>query len=133
MKNMAEQPLCPECDRPMNFVVAKLTEDETPNAADVKSGWYCPDCGIFKPTEMSGGQQQRVAIARSLANDPEVILADEPTGNLDSKTSVKIVQLLSKLHKERGKTVIVVTHDRDMTKYAKKGKIYNLLDGRIVQ
>ncbi len=51
---MAEQPLCPECDRPMNFVVAKLTEDETPNAADVKSGWYCPDCGIFKPTEMSG-------------------------------------------------------------------------------
>ncbi len=51
---MAEQPLCPECDRPMNFVVAKLTEDETPSADDVKSGWYCPDCGIFKPTEMTG-------------------------------------------------------------------------------
>ncbi|MHA1557774.1 MAG: hypothetical protein ACTSPM_12675 [Candidatus Heimdallarchaeota archaeon] len=51
---MAEQPLCPECDRPMNFVVAKLTDDETPKADDVKSGWYCPDCGIFKPTEMAG-------------------------------------------------------------------------------
>ena len=51
---MAEHPLCPECDRPMNFVVAKLTEDEKPDPDDVKSGWYCPDCGIFKPTEMTG-------------------------------------------------------------------------------
>lgn len=51
---MVEQPLCPECDRPMNFVVAKLTDDETPDADDVKSGWYCPDCGVFKPTEMTG-------------------------------------------------------------------------------
>ena len=51
---MVEHPLCPECDRPMNFVVAKLTEDEKPDADDVKSGWYCPDCGVFKPTEMTG-------------------------------------------------------------------------------
>ena len=51
---MAEQPLCPECDRPMNFVVAKLTEDEKPDPEDVKSGWYCPDCGVFKPSEMTG-------------------------------------------------------------------------------
>ena len=51
---MAEHPLCPECDRPMDFVVAKLTDDEKPDPEDVKSGWYCPDCGIFKPTEMTG-------------------------------------------------------------------------------
>ena len=51
---MVEQPLCPECDRPMNFVVAKLSEDEKPDPEDVKSGWYCPDCGVFKPSEMTG-------------------------------------------------------------------------------
>ncbi len=70
-----------------------------------------------KPGRMSGGQQQRVAIARALANDPKVILADEPTGNLDSRTSKKIIELLQKLAKQ-GKTVIVVTHDRDITRLA---------------
>ncbi len=72
-----------------------------------------------KPTELSGGQMQRVAIARALANDPRVLLADEPTGNLDSQTGVQIMELLAKLN-EQGKTIIMVTHEQDIAAYAKK-------------
>lgn len=70
-----------------------------------------------RPTELSGGQMQRVAIARSLANDPQIIFADEPTGNLDSKTGIQILELLQKLHDE-GKTIIMVTHEPDIASYA---------------
>lgn len=81
------------------------------------------------PNELSGGQQQRVAIARSLANDPEVILADEPTGNLDSKTEIKIMEFLTKLNKE-GKTIIIITHAPEIAeKYAKT--IYWIRDGKV--
>lgn len=81
------------------------------------------------PNQLSGGQQQRVAIARALINDPEVILADEPTGNLDSKTGYKILDFLEKLHKQ-GKTIIMITHERDLAeKYSQK--IYWLRDGKI--
>jgi putative ABC transport system ATP-binding protein len=81
------------------------------------------------PNQLSGGQQQRVAIARSLANDPEVILADEPTGNLDSKTEIKILDFLVNLNSE-GKTVIIVTHATEIAeKYART--IYWLRDGKI--
>ena len=81
------------------------------------------------PNQLSGGQQQRVAIARSLANDPEVILADEPTGNLDSKTEIKIMEFLTKLNKE-GKTIIIVTHASEISeKYA--NTIYWLKDGKV--
>lgn len=81
------------------------------------------------PNQLSGGQQQRVAIARSLANDPEVILADEPTGNLDTKTGDKVMNFLKDLNK-KGKTIIIVTHDPDLAKkYAKK--IYKIRDGRV--
>jgi putative ABC transport system ATP-binding protein len=72
-----------------------------------------------KPTELSGGQMQRVAIARALANDPKILLADEPTGNLDSKTGDQIMEVLSGLN-QQGKTVIMVTHERDIAMYAKK-------------
>jgi putative ABC transport system ATP-binding protein len=84
-----------------------------------------------KPNELSGGQQQRVAIARSLANDPEVILADEPTGNLDSKTGNIVMDFLKKMNKEEGKTIIMVTHDDDLAKVA--NRIEYLKDGQIVK
>lgn len=81
------------------------------------------------PNELSGGQMQRVAIARSLANDPEVILADEPTGNLDTKTGDIVMHFLEKLHK-KGKTIIMVTHDPDLAKdYA--DIVYWLKDGKL--
>jgi len=83
-----------------------------------------------KPTELSGGQMQRVAIARSLSNDPEVVLADEPTGNLDSHTGEYILKFLGDLHK-KGKTIIMVTHDRNLVKYAHR--IIELKDGMIVK
>jgi len=80
------------------------------------------------PNELSGGEMQRVAIGRALANNPEVILADEPTGNLDSKTGKDIMKIFSDLNK-KGKTIIFVTHDLDLTKYATK--VLKLRDGKI--
>jgi putative ABC transport system ATP-binding protein len=81
------------------------------------------------PNEMSGGQQQRVAIARALVNDPDVILADEPTGNLDSKTSIEIINLLRELHECRQKTIALITHDAKVAAYA--GRNIQIVDGRI--
>jgi len=81
-----------------------------------------------RPSELSGGQQQRVAIARSLANDPLIILADEPTGNLDSESGAEILGILQGLH-EQGKTLIAVTHDEGIASGA--GRVIRLLDGRI--
>ncbi|HUW92532.1 MAG TPA: ABC transporter ATP-binding protein [Bacteroidales bacterium] len=81
-----------------------------------------------KPNELSGGQRQRVAIARALVNNPAIILADEPTGNLDSKTSNDIMGLLDKIH-EKGNTVIVVTHEEDIARHAHR--IIKLMDGEV--
>ncbi len=82
-----------------------------------------------KPTEMSGGEQQRVAIARALANDPVIILADEPTGNLDSRTGAQVMATLARLNQEQQRTVVVVSHDPSVADHA--SRYIRLLDGRI--
>lgn len=84
-----------------------------------------------RPTELSGGERQRVAIARSLANDPELVLADEPTGNLDSKTGKKVMETIAHLYQRENKTIVVVTHDPKIADYSKE--IINIQDGKIVK
>ncbi|WP_292466327.1 ABC transporter ATP-binding protein [Methanolobus sp.] len=83
----------------------------------------------YKPSEMSGGQQQRIAIARALINDPSLILADEPTGNLDSVTGNEIMGIFSDLHK-KGRTIVMITHDPELAEYA--DRVVHLKDGTIV-
>ncbi len=84
-----------------------------------------------RPTQLSGGQQQRVSIARSLVSDPEIILADEPTGALDSVTGREVLEMLHSLWKEQGKTIIMVTHDLNLAKYART--TIELKDGKILK
>jgi putative ABC transport system ATP-binding protein len=81
-----------------------------------------------RPNELSGGQRQRVAVARALVNNPSIILADEPTGNLDSKTSIDIMKLFGEIHR-KGNTIILVTHEEDIARYAHR--IIRLIDGMI--
>ena len=84
-----------------------------------------------KPSEMSGGQQQRVAIARAIATRPPIIMADEPTGNLDSKTSLHVLQILQQLHKDNNTTVILITHDNDIAAIAKR--VIRVMDGKVIE
>jgi putative ABC transport system ATP-binding protein len=103
---------------------AKRIEKATRTLEEVKLA----DRMAHKPNELSGGQRQRVAIARALVNNPAIILADEPTGNLDSKTSIEILGLLEEIHK-MGNTVIIVTHEEDIAQHAHR--IIRLMDGKI--
>jgi len=99
-------------------------------AAVLKSVGFDSEMSAHRPNQLSGGQQQRVAIARALVNDPKILLCDEPTGNLDRKTGLQIMDILVGLHSE-GKTVILVTHDPKIAEYAHR--TIELEDGRIVE
>ncbi len=84
----------------------------------------------YLPNQLSGGQQQRVAIARALINNPRLILADEPTGNLDTKTSHEIMELFTQLNKEQGITIVLITHEQDIAKYARR--LIQFKDGKLI-
>lgn len=97
-------------------------------ASDILKNFHLSEREYYMPWQLSGGQMQRVAIARALVNNPSIILADEPTGNLDSKASHIIMEELSDIHK-RGNTIIMVTHNPDLTTYA--SRVIHMLDGQI--
>ena len=103
-------------------------EDREEKALATLDGVGLAERAYHKPNELSGGQRQRVAIARALVNDPSIILADEPTGNLDTKTSYSIMDLFAELH-DKGNTIIMVTHEEDIAEYAHR--IIRLRDGLI--
>jgi putative ABC transport system ATP-binding protein len=105
-------------------------EERKKRAREVLERVGLGDRMMHKPTELSGGQRQRVAIARALVNDPAILFADEPTGNLDSKTSEEILELLIGLHRDQGRTVVVVTHEPDVARRC--NRTIQLKDGRVL-
>ena len=107
----------------------KKRDESGKAAAELKAVGFDAAMSAHRPSQLSGGQQQRVAIARALVNDPKILLCDEPTGNLDRKTGLQIMDILCGLHNE-GKTVILVTHDQKIAEYAHR--TIELEDGRIV-
>ena len=113
---------------PLLYQGIKLTEETKARCISLAEMVGLAERLDHRPLQLSGGQQQRVAIARSLVNDPHVILGDEPTGNLDSKTSVEIMQMLRNLN-ESGKTIIMVTHENDIAAWARR--VVRLRDGRV--
>lgn len=112
---------------PMIFLGASKA-DRDHRAAELLAKVGLTNWATHRPTELSGGQQQRVAIARSLSNNPAIILADEPTGNLDTKTGEQIMQMLIALNRE-GKTILLVTHALSLKRFA--NRVINMLDGEI--
>ena len=113
-------------------LILKYKQRDTSGKATavLKSVGFDDDMSAHRPNQLSGGQQQRVAIARALVNDPKILLCDEPTGNLDRKTGLQIMEILVDLQ-SKGKTVILVTHDPKIAEYAHR--IIELEDGRIVE
>lgn len=126
--------LIPTLNTLENVMLPLEFQDADPSAAKKKAAELLELVGLSQkarnlPSQLSGGQRQRVAIARSLAVDPDIILADEPTGNLDSKTGTYILDFLYDLHKKEGKTIIIVTHDVTLVRYAER--VVNIRDGLI--
>ena len=118
-----------------NVELPLLYADQPPSNADERALEALRTVGLaeradHRPNQLSGGQQQRVAIARSLINDPQIILADEPTGALDSRTSIEIMGIFQRLNREKGISIVVVTHEPDISLYAER--IIRFKDGRIV-
>jgi len=113
---------------PLLYQGIKLDEKTKQRCTDLAEMVGLGDRLDHRPLQLSGGQQQRVAIARSLVNDPHLILGDEPTGNLDSKTSVEIMQMLRELNRS-GKTIIMVTHENDIAEWARR--VVRLRDGEV--
>ncbi|MFC2141687.1 ABC transporter ATP-binding protein [Acidobacteriota bacterium] len=116
-----------------NVLLPLVYADTYPEDAAARAGRALADVGLedrktYRANELSGGQQQRVAIARALINDPEVILADEPTGNLDSQSTEEVMEIFKRLH-QGGRTIVVVTHDREVAAHAQR--ILELKDGSI--
>ncbi|MBA7602847.1 putative ABC transporter ATP-binding protein YknY [subsurface metagenome] len=108
----------------------KYPADAIQRASKALASVGLEDRSEYFPNELSGGQQQRTAIARALINDPDIILADEPTGNIDIKSTTEILEIFSQLHKE-GRTIVVVTHDRAVAEHAQR--ILELQDGQIAE
>ena len=106
-------------------------EPRREQASEALAAVALSDRATHAPSQLSGGQQQRVAIARALANRPRVLLADEPTGNLDTRTGQEILDTFSRLNRERGLTVVMITHDRQVARYASRS--VEIRDGRIVE
>jgi putative ABC transport system ATP-binding protein len=118
-----------------NIEIPMYTQKMSSKEMRVKALKLLDDVGLkdkagILPNKLSGGERQRVAIARALANDPSIILADEPTGSLDSKTSSKILKQLIDLHEDKNVTLIIVTHDMDVAKLA--DRVIEVLDGEII-
>jgi len=105
--------------------------DARTRATALLAGVGLSDRGHHYPSQLSGGEQQRVAIARALANDPPILLADEPTGNLDSATGRHVIDLLVKVNRDRGRTLVLVTHDQELAAFA--DETIALRDGRVVE
>jgi putative ABC transport system ATP-binding protein len=103
-------------------------KDRLAKAQEVLKSVGLQDRMLHKPNELSGGQRQRVAVARALVNNPSILLADEPTGNLDTKTSIEIMQLFKDIH-AKGNTIILVTHEEDIAQHAKR--IVRIRDGKV--
>ena len=115
---------------PMIFQGASKKE-RLERAKEILASLGLADRISHRATELSGGERQRVAIARAFANDPEMVIADEPTGSLDSVTGKKIMEILTDFHHKKGKTVVVVTHDPNIANYSEE--IINIQDGQIVK
>ncbi len=127
--------LIPSLNALENVALPMMFQNASRNVRNTKARKLLEQVGLANrmdhlPNQLSGGQRQRVAIARALVNDPEIILADEPTGNLDTKTGDEIMKMLKELN-QQGKTIILVTHNPDLTKLA--NKVIKLKDGKIIE